>query len=105
MTKNNILKIAQKSLNDNGALDFLTIDLKNKTQMADYMLIVSGTSTRHVTALAQKLQEAVKAQSGVISTIEGLPHANWVLVDSGDVITHIFRPEVRDYYQLEEIWQ
>jgi ribosome-associated protein len=92
------------SLDDDQAQDVVSIPLEGKTAIADHMVIASGRSTRQVTAMAQKLAERVK-QSGFGSVrIEGLPAADWVLVDAGDVVVHLFRPEVRSFYNLERMW-
>ena len=72
--------------------------------MADYMIICSGRSTRQVSSIAEKITDSIKKDFKIISKIEGKNHGDWVLIDSGDVITHIFRPEVRDFYQLEKLW-
>jgi ribosome-associated protein len=92
------------SLDDDQAQDVVSIPLEGKSAIADYMVIASGRSTRQVTAMAQKLGERIK-QAGFGSVrIEGLPAADWVLVDAGDVVVHLFRPEVRSFYNLERMW-
>jgi ribosome-associated protein len=92
------------SLDDDQAQDIVSIPLEGKTAIADHMVIASGRSTRQVTAMAQKLAERIK-QAGFGSVrIEGLPAADWVLVDAGDVVVHLFRPEVRSFYNLERMW-
>ena len=98
-----ILKIVVDTLEDNKADDVVTIDLKGKTSIASYMVIASGTSQRHVASLAEHVQMKLK-ESGFSSTSEGEEKANWVLIDAFDVIVHIFRPEVRDFYNLEKMW-
>ena len=98
-----ILKIVVDTLEDNKADDVVTIDLKGKTSIASYMVIASGTSQRHVAALAEKVQENLKA-AGYASTSEGEEKADWVLIDAFDVIVHIFKPEVRSFYSLEKMW-
>lgn len=105
--KNNtdqILKIIQKTLEDNKAEDIVTINLEGKTSLADQMVVASGTSNRHVASLAEKVEQALK-KNGCKVTIEGLEKADWVLIDAFDVIVHIFVPEVRDFYNLEKMWQ
>ncbi|MCB2078073.1 MAG: ribosome silencing factor [Novosphingobium sp.] len=93
-----------KSLDDDQAQDVVSIPLEGKTAIADHMVIASGRSSRQVAAIAQKLGERIK-QGGFGSVrIEGLPAADWVLVDAGDVIVHVFRPEVRGFYNLERMW-
>ena len=93
-----------QSLDDDQAQDIISIPLEGKTAIADHMVIVSGRSTRQVTAMAQKLAERIKHGGFGHSRIEGLPAADWVLVDAGDVIVHLFRPEVRSFYNLERMW-
>ncbi len=93
-----------QSLDDDQAQDIVSIPLEGKTAIADHMVIASGRSTRQVTALAQKLAERIKHAGFGPPRIEGLPAADWVLVDAGDVIVHLFRPEVRSFYNLERMW-
>ena len=91
-------------LDDSKAVDTTTIDLNGKTSLADYMVVASGGSNRHVAAIAEHLLEALhKAGVSGVRT-EGMPHCDWVLIDAGDVIVHVFRPEVRDFYNLEKMW-
>jgi len=97
--------MAQAALDEGGAQDVLTIPLKGKSLLADYMIIASGTSARQIAALAERLRKALKKHTKTRSHIEGLPDANWVIVDAGDVIIHLFRPEVRDYYRIEALWE
>jgi ribosome-associated protein len=99
-----LLSIVLKSLDDDQAQDIISIPLAGKSSVADYIVIASGRSSRQVTAIAQKLAERVKAETGRPSRIEGLPVADWVLIDAGDVIVHVFRPEVRSFYNLERMW-
>lgn len=82
----------------------MQIDLRGKSSIADYMVICSGRSSRQVTAIAEKLAERLKADLSVASRTEGKETGDWVLIDTGDVIVHVFRPEVRDFYQLEKMW-
>jgi ribosome-associated protein len=93
-----------KSLDDDQAQEIVSIPLEGKTAIADFMVIASGRSTRQVTAMAEKLAERVKHAGFGRSRIEGLPAADWVLVDAGDVIVHLFRPEGRTFYNLERMW-
>ncbi len=93
-----------RSLDDDKALDVVSIPLSGKSNIADYMVIASGRSTRQVAAMAQKLSERLKRELGRNSRVEGLPVADWVLIDADDVIVHIFRPEVRTFYNLERMW-
>lgn len=92
------------SLDDDQAIETVTIPLAGKSSIADYMVIASGRSTRHVASMAQKLHEKIKAETGKSVKIEGLPTADWVLIDANDVIVHLFRPEVRSFYNLERMW-
>ena len=98
-----VLEIIEKTLEDNKAEDVVVIDLKGKTSIANQMVVASGTSQRHVAALAEKVQENLKA-AGYTSTSEGEEKADWVLIDAFDVIVHIFKPEVRSFYSLEKMW-
>jgi ribosome-associated protein len=91
-------------LDDDKAADTTTIDLKGKTTLADYMVVASGRSHRHVSAIAEHLLDAL-GKSGVSGArAEGMPHCDWVAIDAGDVIVHVFRPEVRNFYNLEKMW-
>ena len=91
-------------LDDDKAADTTTIDLKGKTTLADYMVVASGRSHRHVGAIAEHLLETL-GKSGISGAhAVGLPHCDWVLIDAGDVIVHVFRPEVRSFYNLEKMW-
>ncbi|VXC53761.1 ribosome silencing factor [Sphingomonas sp. AX6] len=92
------------SLDDDQAVETVSIPLAGKSSIADYMVVASGKSTRQVASMAQKLAEKIKAEFGRSSRIEGLPNADWVLIDAGDVIVHLFRPEVRSFYNLERMW-
>jgi ribosome-associated protein len=93
-----------RSLDDDKALDVVSIPLNGKSNIADYMVIASGRSTRQVAAMAQKLSERIKQELGRNVRVEGLPVADWVLIDADYVIVHIFRPEVRSFYNLERMW-
>lgn len=92
------------SLDDDQAQDVVSIALEGKSAIADHMVIASGRSTRQVAAMAQKLAERVKQGGHGSPRIEGLPAADWVLIDCGDVVVHLFRPEVRSFYNLERMW-
>lgn len=99
-----LLAMVLQSLDDDQAQDVVAIPLEGKSSIADHMVIASGRSSRQVAAIAQKLAERIK-QAGLGSPrIEGLPAADWVLVDAGEVIVHLFRPEVRSFYNLERMW-
>lgn len=99
-----LLTLVLQSLDDDQAQDLVTIDLDGKSTIADYMVIASGRSTRQVAAMAQKLGERLKQGGFGNPRIEGLPAADWVLVDAGGVVVHLFRPEVRTFYNLERMW-
>ena len=92
------------SLEDDKAEEVVEINLRGRSDVADYMVICSGRSTRQVAAIAEKLVQRLKDDFGIYAKMEGKETADWVLVDSGDVIVHIFRPEVREFYQLEKMW-
>jgi ribosome-associated protein len=92
-----------QSLDDDQAQDVVTIPLEGKSSIADHMVVASGRSSRQVAAMAQKLAERIK-HAGRTARIEGLPSADWVLIDAEDVVVHIFRPEVRSFYNLERMW-
>ena len=96
--------LVMQSLDDDQAQETISIPLEGKSSIADYMVIASGRSSRQVAAIAQHLAEKVKASTGRPVRIEGLPTADWVLIDAGDVIVHLFRPEVRSFYNLERMW-
>ncbi len=91
-------------LDDDQAQDIVSIPLAGKSSIADYMVIASGRSTRQVAAMAQKLAERIKQEGHGPVRLEGLPAADWVLIDAGDVVVHLFRPEVRSFYNLERMW-
>ncbi len=92
-----------QSLDDDQAQEVVTIPLEGKSSIADHMVVASGRSSRQVASMAQKLAERIK-QAGRSARIEGLPSADWVLIDAEDVIVHLFRPEVRSFYNLERMW-
>ena len=93
-----------QSLDDDQAVEVVTIPLAGKSSIADHMVIASGRSSRQVASMANKLADKIKQQFGRIVRIEGLPVADWVLIDADDVIVHLFRPEVRTFYNLERMW-
>nr|WP_280520425.1 ribosome silencing factor [Phaeobacter sp. J2-8] len=92
------------SLSDGKAEEIVQIDLRGKTAMGDYMVICSGRSSRQVAAMSEKLVDTLKSDFGRLAKTEGKDTGDWVLIDTGDVIVHIFRPEVREFYQLEKMW-
>ncbi|MEO5774527.1 MAG: ribosome silencing factor [Sphingomicrobium sp.] len=93
-----------QSLDDDQAVEVVSIPLAGKSNIADHMVIASGRSTRQVASMATKLAEKIKAKVGRSPRIEGLPAADWVLIDADDIIVHLFRPEVRTFYNLERMW-
>jgi ribosome-associated protein len=97
-------ELIMKILEDDQAVDVVSIPLAGKTSIADHMVIASGRSTRQVASMAAKIAERVKADLKRETRIEGLPTADWVLIDAQDVIVHLFRPEVRSFYNLEKMW-
>ena len=99
-----LLELIEQSLDDDKAIDIVSIDLTGKSSIADAMVIASGASVRQVGAMADHLREKLKAAGIKGISIEGLENCDWVLIDSGDVIVHLFRPEVRDFYNLEKLW-
>ena len=105
MEKNtNLKKIILDTLDSNKALDIISIDLKNKSSMADYMIIASGTSSRHIQALSEQVLEKLRLNGVKNSKIEGKESLDWKLVDGIDLIVHIFHPDKRKFYELEKIW-
>ena len=99
-----LLDVVQASLDQDKGEDVVVIDLAEKSAMADYMVIVSGRSSRQVSSMAEHLMERLKAAGAGGLASEGLTRGDWVLVDAGDVIVHLFRPEVRNFYNLEKMW-
>jgi ribosome-associated protein len=93
-----------ETLDEAKALDVTSIDLEGKSSIADYMVVSSGSSNRHVGAIADQLVKKLKKETEFGARVEGLPHCDWVLIDGGDIIVHIFRPEVREFYNLEKMW-
>jgi len=98
--KNKVLK----TLDNNKALDIVTIDLEGKSSIADYMIVASGTSSRHIQALSEQVLEQFKNSGILNSKIEGAESADWKLIDGIDLIVHIFNPEKRKFYELEKMW-
>jgi ribosome-associated protein len=96
--------LVMQSLDDDQAVETISIPLAGKSSIADHMVIASGRSSRQVASMAAKLADKIKQQFGKIVRIEGLPVADWVLIDADDVIIHLFRPEVRTFYNLERMW-
>lgn len=92
-------------LDDAKAEEIVTIPLEGKSSLGDYMVVASGRTDRHVGAIADQVSQKIKEQTGQPVRIEGVPACDWVLVDTGDIIIHIFRPEVREFYNLEKMWK
>ena len=104
VTSDLLLDAVLTSLSDDKAEEIVKIDLRGRSEMGDWMVIASGRSTRQVTAIAEKMTDKLKAEFGVLSKVEGKDSGDWVLIDTGDIIVHVFRPEVREFYQLEKMW-
>ncbi len=98
------LQLVLERLDEMKAEDIVTIDLTGKTSIADQMVVASGRSNRHVGAVADDVVEHLKKSGAKGIRVEGQPHCDWVLIDAGDVIVHVFRPEVRDFYAIEKMW-
>jgi len=99
-----MIDVVLKSLDDAKAEQTVAIDITGKSSLSDHMVVTSGRSNRHVSAVADQVVKALRENGFAKPRVEGLPHADWVLVDGGDVIVHIFRPEVREFYNLEKMW-
>lgn len=99
-----VLALVEQSLDDDKALDVIVVDLAGKTEIADYMVVATGTSQRHVGSTADHLREKLKAAGLKNIAVEGEPACDWVLIDAGDVVVHLFRAEVREFYNLEKMW-
>ena len=99
-----LLDLVLVALDDAKAEDIVSIDVADKTSLGDYIVIASGRSQRHVGAVADQIQKKLKEAGHGRVRVEGLPQCDWVLVDAGDVIVHVFRPEVREFYNLEKLW-
>jgi ribosome-associated protein len=99
-----LLDLVLQHLDDDQAQEVVTIDLEGKSSIADHMVIASGRSTRQVASIAQKLAEKIKKAGFGPVKLEGLPAGDWVLLDAGDIVVHLFRPEVRSFYNLERMW-
>lgn len=99
-----MIDVVLQCLEDAKAEDTVAIDITGKSSLADHMVVTSGRSHRHVGAVADQLEKALREHGFGRPRIEGLPHCDWVLVDGGDVIVHIFRPEVREFYNIEKMW-
>ena len=104
MSSDALLEIVENSLDDDKAQAVTVINLSGKSSIADYMVIASGTSSRQVAAIADHLVERLKAAGETHINTDGKSQGDWVLIDIGDVIVHVFRPEVREFYNLEKMW-
>lgn len=105
MTSEELLTAILDSLENSKAEEVVQIDLRGKTAIGDYMVICSGRSSRQVASIAERLVDTLKQDYDRLSRIEGKETGDWVLIDTGDVVVHVFRPEVREFYQLEKMWQ
>jgi ribosome-associated protein len=103
-SKPSLAKLVMASLEDAKAEEIVSIDLNGKAALADSMIVASGRSNRHVSAIADQLSDTLKQAGYKNVSVEGLPHCDWVVMDAGDVIVHIFRPEVRSFYNIEKLW-
>jgi ribosome-associated protein len=103
-TSEQVLEAVLASVDDDKAEEIVQIDLRGRSDVADYMVICSGRSSRQVAAISEKLADRIKQSFGILPKMEGKETGDWVLIDTGDVIVHVFRPEVRDFYQLEKMW-
>ena len=99
------LKIVLESLEDSKAENIVSIDIRGKSSLGDHMVIASGRSNRHVGAVSDHLIKALKEAGLGSARVEGLANSDWVLIDAGDIIVHVFRPEVREFYNIEKMWQ
>ena len=99
------LQVVLASLDDAKAEDTISIDIAGKSALGDHMVVASGRSHRHVGAIAERLVTDIKQSGHGPVRVEGLPHCDWVLIDAGDIIVHLFRPEVRSFYNIEKMWQ
>ena len=99
------VELILNTLEDAKAEETVSVDITGKSSLADHMIVTSGRSQRHVGAVADQIIRALRENGFGKPRVEGLPHCDWVLVDTGDVIVHIFRPEVREFYNIEKMWQ
>jgi ribosome-associated protein len=104
LTSEELLEVILTQLDDDKAEDLVQIDLRGQSSIGDYMVICSGRSSRQVQSMAEKLADMLKRDHGRATKTEGRSTGDWVLIDAGDVIVHVFRPEVREFYQLEKMW-
>ncbi|WP_412565111.1 ribosome silencing factor [Thalassobius sp. MITS945101] len=105
VTSEELLERILSSLESDKAEDIEQIDLRGKSSIGDFMVVCSGTSSRQVSAISEKLVDRLKQDIGRLSRVEGKATGDWVLIDTGDIIVHVFRPEVREFYQIEKMWK
>ena len=105
LSSKELLKFTLKSLDNDKGIDIISIDLIGRSSIADYMVVVSGNTARQVTAMANNLLKKYKEIGLRLSSPEGMSNGDWVLIDAGDILIHIFRPEVRNFYSLEKMWE
>lgn len=103
-TPSELKTLIEQSLDADKADDIVTINLNDQSGLADYMIIASGTSSRHVNAMAEKLRDRLNLRGIKDIKIEGMNQSDWVAIDAGDIIVHLFRPEVREFYNIEKMW-
>jgi ribosome-associated protein len=104
MASADLLDFIKKSLDDDKAIDPIVVDLAGKTSIADWMVVASGTSQRHISSMAEKILQSLKERGYKNASGEGLGSSDWVLIDAGDVIVHLFKPETRSFYDIEKLW-
>ena len=104
LSSKQLLKFTLESLEDDKGIDIVSIDLIGRSSIADYMIVVSGNTVRQVTAMANNLTKKYKDMGLRLPSTEGMSNGDWVLIDAKDILVHIFRPEVRDFYSLEKMW-
>ena len=102
---NRMLDLILSSLDEDKAEEVITIPLTGKSAIADNMVVASGRSSRQVQAIAEHLMDRIKNETGTICRVEGKQSGDWILIDCGDAVVHLFRPEVREFYQIEKMWQ
>ena len=104
LTPDQLRNLVEQSLDADKAIDIETIDLRDQSAIADFMVIASGQSSRQISAIAEKLRDRLKSRGYEDIKLEGMDSCNWVVVDAGDIVVHLFRPEVREFYNIEKMW-
>ena len=99
-----MLEVVKQTLLDDKVINLKIIDIRKKSDFADFIILGSGTSNRHIVNMAKNIREKIKKKFNFNAPIEGMEQSDWVLIDAGDILVHIFRPQVRDFYKLEKIW-